>query len=96
MSEILQGLDSVLCQIHDILIFGSNQHQHDTRLMAALDRIENSMNDDVNSNNEGNNDSERVGDEENYQQLIQPERSSPIATRTRSRTGIVIRPPDRL
>ena len=40
MSEILEGLDGVLCQIDDILIFGSNQHQHDIRLMAALDRIE--------------------------------------------------------
>ena len=40
MSEILEGLESVLCQIDDILIFGSNQHQHDIRLMAALDWIE--------------------------------------------------------
>ena len=49
---------------------------------------ENSMNDDVNPSDEGNNDSESGDDEENYQQCIQPERSSPIATRTR--TGIVI------
>ena len=57
---------------------------------------DNSMNDDVNHSNRGNNESETVDDEENYQQLIQPERSSPIGTRTRTRTGIVIRPPDRL
>ena len=41
MSEIWEeGLDGVLCQIDDIIIFGSNQHQHDIRSMAALDRTE--------------------------------------------------------
>lgn len=55
---------------------------------------ENNREDDINRN-EGNNNFERADDEENYQQLTQPN-PSPIATRTRSRTGIVVRPPDRL
>ena len=41
MSEILAGLQGVLCQMDDILVFGSNQAEHDGRLQAALTRISN-------------------------------------------------------
>ena len=50
----------------------------------------------INPSNEGNEEPENVDDEENYQRHIQPRVSSPIAMHTRSRTGIAIRPPDRL
>ena len=53
-----------------------------------------SMNDDINPSDEGYDESEG-NDEENYQLCIQPESSSPIAAHTRSKTGTVIRPPDR-
>ena len=40
MSGILLGLDEVVCQIDDVLIFGANQEEHESRLIAALERIE--------------------------------------------------------
>ena len=40
MNELLQGLPGVLCQIHDILVFGKDRVEHDQRLRAALARIE--------------------------------------------------------
>ena len=40
MGHILQGLDGVLCQTDDVLIFGSNQAEHDTRVTAALERLQ--------------------------------------------------------
>ena len=40
MSAILEGLDGVLCQMDDVLIFGSNNEEHDSRLTAALKRIQ--------------------------------------------------------
>lgn len=40
MSTILEGLEGILCQIDDILIFGSDQKQHDGRLVAALQHIQ--------------------------------------------------------
>ena len=40
MSTILEGLEGILCQIDDILIFGSDQKQHDERLVTALQRIQ--------------------------------------------------------
>ena len=39
MSGILLGLDGVVCQINDVLIFGVSQEEHDSRLIAALQRI---------------------------------------------------------
>ena len=41
MSQILAGLKGVLCQMDDMLVFGSNKVEHDIRLTAALDRIRN-------------------------------------------------------
>ena len=29
MGQILEGLDGVLCQMDDVLVFGSNQQEHD-------------------------------------------------------------------
>ena len=40
MSQILEGLDGVLCQMDDVLIFGSDKAQHDQRLTAALKRLQ--------------------------------------------------------
>ena len=42
LSTILEGLAvaGVLCLMDDILIFGKDQNEHDTRLTAALERIQ--------------------------------------------------------
>ena len=40
MSTILDGLAGVLCLMDDILIFGKDQKEHDTRLTAALEKIQ--------------------------------------------------------
>ena len=40
MSEILGGLEGVLCQMDDVLIFGKDQTENDGRLEAALMHIE--------------------------------------------------------
>ena len=39
MSHILEGLPGVLCHLDDILVFGSDRTEHDTRLRAVLLRI---------------------------------------------------------
>ena len=36
MDQILDGLDGVLCQMDDVLVFGSNSQEHDFRLHAVL------------------------------------------------------------
>ena len=36
ISGILLGLDGVVCQIDDVLIFGASQQEHDSRLMIAV------------------------------------------------------------
>ena len=40
MSAILAGLEGTVCQMDDVLVFGRDKAQHDTRLLAALQRIE--------------------------------------------------------
>ena len=40
MSQILEGLDGVICQMDDVLVFGKDDEEHDTRLRAALKRIQ--------------------------------------------------------
>ncbi|KAI4881647.1 hypothetical protein NFI96_006235, partial [Prochilodus magdalenae] len=40
MSRILEGLDGVVCQMDDVLVFGDTQAQHDTRLSAVLERLQ--------------------------------------------------------
>ena len=40
MSEILSGLEGVQCQMDDILVYGKDQKEHDTRLKAVLNQIE--------------------------------------------------------
>ena len=37
MSHILQGLDGVLCQTDDVLVYGKDQKQHDARVTAVLE-----------------------------------------------------------
>lgn len=39
MGQILEGLDGVVCQMDDVLVFGSNQQMHDSRLHAVLKAI---------------------------------------------------------
>jgi len=39
MSQILTGLDGVVCQMDDVLVFGCNKTEHDVRLLAVLERI---------------------------------------------------------
>ena len=39
MSTILRGLEGVVCQMDDVLVFGHTTAEHDKRLMAALKRI---------------------------------------------------------
>ena len=41
MSSIVDGLQGVLCLIDDILIFGRDKAEHDERLWAALNKIQN-------------------------------------------------------
>ncbi|KAI4879857.1 hypothetical protein NFI96_004001 [Prochilodus magdalenae] len=40
MSRILEGLDGVLCQMDNVLVFGDTQAQHDTRLSVVLERLQ--------------------------------------------------------
>ena len=40
MSEILEGLEGVLCMVDDILIHGSSQEEHDRRVSRVLERIQ--------------------------------------------------------
>ena len=40
MSRILSGLEGVLCQMDDVLVFGKDQSEHDQRLTAVLEHIE--------------------------------------------------------
>lgn len=42
MSSILHGLDGVLCQMDDVLVFGRDKEEHDKRLLAALEKIKTS------------------------------------------------------
>ena len=39
MSDILAGLEGVVCMIDDVLIHGSTQDEHDRRLIAVLERL---------------------------------------------------------
>uniref|UniRef100_A0A3B5QZY7 Gypsy retrotransposon integrase-like protein 1 n=1 Tax=Xiphophorus maculatus TaxID=8083 RepID=A0A3B5QZY7_XIPMA len=40
MTRILEGLDGVLCQMDDVLIWGTTQQEHDERLRTALFRLQ--------------------------------------------------------
>ena len=39
MSKLLSGLEGIVCQMDDVLIFGKTKEEHDIRLTKALDRI---------------------------------------------------------
>ena len=41
MSKILEGLEGVLCHMDDVLIMGTNKREHDKRLTAVLERLQN-------------------------------------------------------
>lgn len=41
MSQILEGLDGVECNIDDVLVHGATQEEHDQRLEAVLRRLSN-------------------------------------------------------
>ena len=40
MSEILNGVEGVICQMDDVLAHGANQEQHDRRVRATLHRLQ--------------------------------------------------------
>ena len=40
MGKILNGLEGVVCQMDDVLVFGHTTAEHDMRLMAVLKQIE--------------------------------------------------------
>ena len=40
MSTLLRDLEGVVCLIDDVLIYGRSQEQHDERLLAVLNRLE--------------------------------------------------------
>ncbi|KAL7861729.1 hypothetical protein SRHO_G00131700 [Serrasalmus rhombeus] len=40
MTQLLEGLEGVLCQMDDVLIWGATQQQHDGRLRATLSRLQ--------------------------------------------------------
>lgn len=40
MSRVLEGLEGVMCQIDNVLVYGSNQDDHDSRLNAVLEQME--------------------------------------------------------
>ena len=40
MSKIISGLDGALRLMNDVQVFGKDKQEHDTRVMAALRRIE--------------------------------------------------------
>ena len=42
MLEVLDGLEGVICMMDDVLIFGSTQEEHDSRLLSSLKRIKES------------------------------------------------------
>lgn len=39
MSEVLEGLEGVVCHIDDVLVWGRNQEKHEARLHATLQKI---------------------------------------------------------
>ena len=39
MNQMLEGLEGVVCLVDDVLVFGSNREEHDTRLVAVLQRL---------------------------------------------------------
>ena len=78
------------------MVPGTQQDGHlEDNSNETLATEQNSINNGFNPSKRGNDDSENVDDEENYQQHIQPERSSPIARCMIYRTCIAIRSPDR-
>ncbi len=39
MARILEGLEGVVCQVDDVLVFGKDKAEHDSRVVATLERI---------------------------------------------------------
>lgn len=39
MSEILSGIEGVVCLVDDILVYGDTQEQHDEQLVKVLNRL---------------------------------------------------------
>ena len=39
MNKIIEGLKGVVCQMDNVLVFGSTQEEHDQQLLALLERI---------------------------------------------------------
>lgn len=41
MSRVLEGLEGVVCQVDDVLVFGKDMAEHDARVIATLERMAN-------------------------------------------------------
>ena len=39
MSAVLEGIPGVLCHLDDVLVYGKDSQEHDSRLIAVLERI---------------------------------------------------------
>ena len=39
MSNVLEGLDGIICHMDDILVYGGDQSTHDQRLVNVLHRL---------------------------------------------------------
>ena len=40
MSQMLEGMEGVVCHMDDILVHGTDQTQHDTRVRTVLQRLQ--------------------------------------------------------
>ena len=40
MNALLEGMEGILCLVDDVLVFGSNRKDHDTRLDAVMQRLQ--------------------------------------------------------
>eukprot|EP00731_Ephydatia_muelleri_P036767 Em0321g6a len=43
MNKVLSGLDGIVCQMDDTLVFGKSQEEHDKRLLTTLSRIQSAV-----------------------------------------------------
>lgn len=41
VTEVTEGLEGVICYMDDVLVWGQTQEEHDARLHAAFQKMEN-------------------------------------------------------
>ena len=39
MQQVLEGLEGIVCLMDDIVVYGQDQAEHDSRLFAALTKL---------------------------------------------------------